>query len=136
IQVMRNEASVQAVKHKGLGLHSFVFHSAASHFTNDTLAIEVSNPCLLMIQPLEKGKLRLHVADPTKTLSKVTVKVTWPGFLGAQEVTINLPTADELAGKSVVSYLVDDHPDLLVLAAADDFSGTAIAVGASTESVI
>lgn len=107
IQILKNEATIQAVRHKESGLHGFVFHAAASRFTNDTVSIEVSNPCLMMIQPIQSGKLRLHISDPTKSLSSVTVKVAWPSLIGTKEVTINLPTALESAGKSVVAYLVE-----------------------------
>lgn len=107
IQILQNDATIQAVKHKGSGLHGFVFHDAASRFTHDTIGIEVSAPCLMMIQPVKNGTLKVHISDPTKTLSRVTVKVSWPGFTGTKEMTVDLPTAPELAGKSVVAWLVD-----------------------------
>ncbi|NGM62521.1 DNRLRE domain-containing protein [Sphingobacterium sp. SGG-5] len=109
IRILKNEKTLQAVKHKRLGLHGFVFHDAAAQFTSDTVNIQVSSPCLLMVQPIKSGKLRLHVSDPTKELTQVTVKVTWPGFNGTKEVTVNLPTTAAQAGKSVVAYLEEEQ---------------------------
>lgn len=105
IEILKNEAKIQAVKHKESGMYGFVFHDAATRFTNDTIRIAVSDPCLVMVQPLPNGKLKLNIADPTKTLSQLTVKVLWPGLAGTEEITLSLPTTAESAGKSVVSIL-------------------------------
>ncbi|WP_164109415.1 MULTISPECIES: polysaccharide lyase 8 family protein [Sphingobacterium] len=105
IEILKNEATIQAVRHKESGVYGFVFHDAATHFTNDTIRVAVSDPCLIMVQPLANGKLKLNIADPTKALSQLTVKVLWPGLAGDKEITLPLPTTAESAGKSIVSFL-------------------------------
>ncbi|SKB85501.1 chondroitin AC lyase [Sphingobacterium nematocida] len=105
IEILKNETTIQAVKHKESGVYGFVFHDAATRFTNDTISIAVSDPCLVMIQSLPSGKLKLNIADPTKTLSQLTVKVLWPGLAGIKETTLRLPTTAESAGKSIVTIL-------------------------------
>ena len=134
IEILKNEATLQAVRHKGLGLNGFVFYDETSKFINDTINIEVSKPCLLMVQPIYRGKVKLHISDPTKSLSQITVKVAWPGLIGTKEVTVNLPTGDALAGKSVVTYLNEEHTELV--ADNDDLSNTTFFWGESTPSVL
>ena len=106
IRILKNDSVVQAVKHRELGLYGFVFHEAMSRFTNDKMSIEVSSPCLMMIRPTRCGKLKLHVADPTKSLKQITIQVVWPGFIDRGKFTFDLPTEAASAGKSVVTYLV------------------------------
>lgn len=106
IKILKNEATLQAVMHRGLNLYGFAFYDPASRFITEGIDIQASDPCLLMVQPLLSGKLRLHVSDPTKTLSKITIKMRWPGFISDRELVIDLPTDPEFAGKSVCLTVV------------------------------
>ncbi|SFS59578.1 polysaccharide lyase 8 family protein [Sphingobacterium wenxiniae] len=109
VQILKNEADIQAVRHKELNLYGFVFHDTTSLFDYGDIQIEVSDPCLLMVHPLPSGELRLHVADPTKSLARVSIKMTWPRFTERIEVHVDLelPTTVETAGKSVVAYITN-----------------------------
>ena len=109
IQILNNTDQVQAVRHQTLNLHSFVFYTNNQTYANDTISVSTDKPCLLMVQPLANGKLKLNVADPTKTLTAVTLNIKWTGASAASQVTVNLPTATEYAGKSVVAYLTPDN---------------------------
>lgn len=103
ISILANTSQIQAVKHKELNLHSFVFHSANQTYSNDTISVNANRACLVMVQPLFNGKIRLHVSDPTKTLTEVTLKVKWKGEVIPRTLTVALATGVS-AGKSTVGY--------------------------------
>ncbi|RZK73649.1 MAG: hypothetical protein EOO92_18190, partial [Pedobacter sp.] len=91
ISILANTKQVQAVRHKQLNLHGFIFHSANQTYSNDTISVNADKACLVMVQPISNGKLRLHVSDPTKTQIAITLKVKWMGESAAREITIRLP---------------------------------------------
>ena len=102
IHILQNDSTLQAVQHKKLGLYGFVFYDAASKFSKENIEVQVSDPCLLILKEQGKGRFSLHVADPTKKLSKLTIKIKCKGYNNAsKEITIPLPTTEEEGGKSV-----------------------------------
>lgn len=105
ISILQNTTNIQAVRHKSLNLHSFVFLQDNQTYSNDSISVNTDKACILMIQPLPGGKLKLNVADPTKKLSSVTVSIKWTGEDTPVQTTVNLPSTTEFAGKSVVTYL-------------------------------
>lgn len=109
IDILQNTTDIQAVRHKTLNLHSFVFLKDNMTYSNDSVSVTADKACLLMVQPLANGKLKLNVADPTKTFTSVTVSIKWTGASAASQVTVNLPTETAYAGKSVVGYITPDN---------------------------
>ncbi|MNW78908.1 Chondroitinase-AC precursor [compost metagenome] len=105
ITILSNTSQIQAVRHNNLNLHSFIFHSANQTFANDTISVNADKPCLLMVQPMANGKIRLHVSDPTKTQTQITIKTKWKGENIAREITIPLITGNVYGGQTAVGYL-------------------------------
>ncbi|SOD19604.1 polysaccharide lyase family 8 super-sandwich domain-containing protein [Pedobacter xixiisoli] len=105
ITILSNTSQIQAVRHKKLNLHSFIFHSANQTFANDTISVNTDKPCLLMVQPMANGKIRLHVSDPTKAQTQITIKAKWKGENIAREITIPLITGNVYGGQTAIGYL-------------------------------
>jgi chondroitin AC lyase len=107
IQILQNTNLIQAVRHKTSNLHSFVFHAQNQTFANDTISVSTDQPCLLMVQPLANGKLKLNISDPTKTLSTITVNIKWPSLNSTKQMNISLPDG-VYKGKSAVAMIASD----------------------------
>ena len=105
IAILSNTSQIQAGRHNNLNLHSFIFHSANQTFANDTISVNADKACLLMVQPMANGKIRLHVSDPTKTQTQITIKTKWKGENIAREITIPLITGNVYGGQTAVGYL-------------------------------
>ncbi len=104
IQILENSTNIQAVRHKSLNLHSFAFWANNQTYSNDSISVNTNNACLLMIQPLANGKVKINVADPTKKLSSVVLNIKWTGRSTPEQITVNLPSG-VYAGKSEVAYI-------------------------------
>ena len=77
--VLRNDTSVQAVRHQGLERVGAVFYEAASLTVAKDSRIAVDRPCALMLAQ-DGGDLRLTVSNPAYELGKpVTLTVTVDG---------------------------------------------------------
>jgi chondroitin AC lyase len=91
LQILSNTAQLQAVKVGANWLGAALWSAGAA--TLDGQAIEVDQPCLIMMENTSDGR-RVTVADPTQQLESLKLKI------GDLARTIELPRAGD-AGKSV-----------------------------------
>jgi chondroitin AC lyase len=76
VRILENTSSKQAVLNQQSGLLQAVFYEAGRLNVNDTLAIELAEPGLLMAE-LDAGKIhKITVADPTHKLTQMTVTLS------------------------------------------------------------
>lgn len=73
IQIVRNDNVVQAVHQKALRLTQVVFYMANKLEVNDW-TMEVNQPCALQLKE-EKGRVVLHLSDPSQEQKTVTVSL-------------------------------------------------------------
>jgi chondroitin AC lyase len=100
IEIIQNTSAIQAVYHKSLDILQVIFHQAGTVNVGDK-SVSVDYPCSLM---LKKSNL-VTVADPSQTLSNISVTINVAGKI--QTKVITLPTKLEMKGSSVTVDVQD-----------------------------
>lgn len=72
MEILQNDADIQAVRHKGLHIWQIVFYRAG-RFQHKEISIEVDKPCALMIKQTQGHAPVLHIADPGQTGQAINV---------------------------------------------------------------
>ena len=72
VEILQNDADIQAVRHKGLHIWQIVFYRAG-RFQHKEMTIEVDKPCALMIKQTQGHAPVLHIADPGQTGQAINV---------------------------------------------------------------
>ena len=72
MEILQNDADIQAVRHKGLHIWQIVFYRAG-RFQHKEMSIEVDKPCALMIKQTQGHAPVLHIADPGQTGQAINV---------------------------------------------------------------
>ena len=72
VEILQNDADIQAVRHKGLHIWQIVFYRAG-RFQHKEMSIEVDKPCALMIKQTQGHAPVLHIADPGQTGQAINV---------------------------------------------------------------
>jgi len=113
IDILANNATVQAVMHRGLGLFQAAFYKAGTVKLSDGLTVRMENPGMAMLK-ITDGRLKeLTIADPLRKSARMMVTVsgtyqsadehvvTMPGKQANETlIIVDLPQ-DVYAGKSV-----------------------------------
>ncbi|MEQ9437661.1 MAG: polysaccharide lyase family 8 super-sandwich domain-containing protein [Cyclobacteriaceae bacterium] len=117
IQILANTPEIQAVQHTDLQISQVAFYEAGDIQLTDDLTLTMSTPGLAMLQMDGAQLKKLSVADPTRKLAAIHLKVSipideqgdnyqaqWNEDEGYTEITIELPQGD-YAGQSVTVTL-------------------------------
>ncbi len=99
VEVVRNDAALQAVRHRGLGILGAAFYKAGEVRTADGLACRVDTPCLVLLRFLDHA-FAVTVANPENKAAQIAVTIEAPKRLSRQTLTFDLPGGMD-AGKSV-----------------------------------
>lgn len=91
IQILKNTAELQAVKHIGLDMLQAVFYSAGA-LSVDGLLLNVDQACTVYIKDLNTKNPVLYIADPAQEKATIHVKVKLPGFAEVKNIDCSLPT--------------------------------------------
>jgi len=91
IQVLRNTAELQAVKHTGLNMLQAVFYKPGT-LIYDGASLTVDQPCTLYIKNLNTKNPVLYIADPAQENASIQVQFKPAGSITAKNITCNLPT--------------------------------------------
>jgi chondroitin AC lyase len=76
IEILANNDSVQAVRHKGLGMYGIIFYNAAS-YSDERISVETDKGCVLLLK--DKGDYyQMNVADPAQAETQINVKTKFP----------------------------------------------------------
>ncbi len=95
IEIASNEANLQAVRHKGLGIWEFIFYEAGT-FKHADMTLTVDHPCAVLVEEKADKMVELHVADPAQTEKNIKVNITCPNLFSGEK------TAEfQFAGKGV-----------------------------------
>ena len=114
IKILANSPQIQAVKHTGLGISQIVFYQAGEILVSEDVKITIDTPGLVMIHADGPVIKKITVADPSRELDFIHLKVTaqvnangnnikamWNEENGYSDIIINLPQ-EEYAGKSTI----------------------------------
>lgn len=99
VEVLANESRLQAVRHAGLDIAESVFFEPAELRINDQLAVQVDQPCLLLLRKLP-GRFAVTLSNPKNEALCVDVRVTADGQ--TLQSKVELPGGME-AGRSVTT---------------------------------
>ncbi len=112
VEIVRNEAELQAVWHRELGVACLAFYEPGRVAIRDDLAVGVDTPCLVLLRETPDG-LALSVSNPKNEAAQVAAEVSgrWQGEAvealddGARSrATFDLPGGHH-AGRSVTRTL-------------------------------
>jgi chondroitin AC lyase len=100
IKILRNDDTIQAVKHEGLARIGVVFYKAGECKV-ENFSIVVDKPCVVMLSQLNKPNIILHIADPSQQNDVIHVQVSSNKIKGGiKQIDCKLP-AKPYAGKTV-----------------------------------
>lgn len=94
IQVLKNTAELQAIKHTGLNMLQAVFYKAGN-LTADGLSLTVDQPCAVYIKNLNSKNPVFYIADPAQENASINVSLKLPGLSKTKNINCNLPTGPQ-----------------------------------------
>jgi chondroitin AC lyase len=97
--VIRNDAALQAVHHRGLDILGAAFYEAGELRTDDGLTCRVDPPCLVLLR-FHDDALAVTVSNPENKAAKIAVTIEARKRLPRQTLTFDLPGGMN-AGKSM-----------------------------------
>lgn len=90
IQILKNTAELQAVKHRGLDMLQAVFYTAGTLAYNGT-SLTVDKPCTVYIKNLNTKNPLLYIADPAQESASIQVQFKPAGSAVPKNITCKLP---------------------------------------------
>lgn len=96
VTVLSNTPRIQAVTHHQLQITGIVFHEAGSFSLNDDLIMEVSHPCLVMVN--HAGNI-VTVSDPSASVNEIII--TMSNKAGKRKTELVTLPESQFAGSSV-----------------------------------
>ena len=146
LEIIVNSDSVQAVRHKSLGVVSAIFYRAAT-LQFDDISIQSNKSCALLLKNFETDNVQVHVSDPAQTSQNIQLIAKLPAFSQAKKLTVNA-LASPNSGRSQ-HFVIDQnteifvaptqYPSVLVQAVADAYvhgGNTSINYGAAQSLVV
>ncbi|AWW31596.1 hypothetical protein DN752_16515 [Echinicola strongylocentroti] len=109
VEILVNSDTVQAARHSGLDMVQAVFYRSGSYLL-DSIKVNVSKPCVLLLKGGSTSTLHVTAADPTQGNSgvlRVGIETTALGEM--KMVDLSLPEGD-LAGSSVSGEINQSSP--------------------------
>lgn len=109
VRILANEAALQAVYHRELGITMVAFHEPGRLTVGPGLELSAGAPCLVLVRVEQGTPQYLVVSDPTQKRGTLTLELSarleaeqalWNEDKGTSSLTIDLPSGG-LAGQSV-----------------------------------
>ncbi|QIL40259.1 chondroitinase [Pedobacter sp. HDW13] len=91
IQILKNTATLQAVKHRDLNMLQAVFYTPGT-LEYDGASLSVDKPCTVYIKNLNTKTPVLYIADPAQENQLIQVQFKAAGSSTTKNITCNLPT--------------------------------------------
>lgn len=92
VEILANTDSVQAVRHKTLGVVQAIFYRAAS-LAGDNFTLRADKACAVMLKDIISASVKVHVADPSQTASTLKLRFTSPVLPSEKELECALPSS-------------------------------------------
>ncbi|MDR0833309.1 MAG: polysaccharide lyase 8 family protein [Candidatus Symbiothrix sp.] len=90
IEIVVNSDTVQAVRHKALGITELVFYKAAT-YTNGNFTLTVDTGCALILKDEETANIKVHGSDPSQSAAEIKLRVVSPAFPAGKKLVVALP---------------------------------------------
>ncbi len=103
IEIVENSESIQAIRHKSLGIWQIIFRKPAT-FKNEELILKADQPGAIMIKniDLQKGTADIHTADVAQSGKVLNFGIDIPSITkGLKAVTVDNTASGAYKGKSV-----------------------------------
>ncbi|MDR1022796.1 MAG: glycoside hydrolase family 88 protein [Prevotellaceae bacterium] len=91
VEILANTDSVQAVRHKTLGVVQAIFYRAAS-LAGGSFTLRTDKACAVMLKDIVSASVKVHVADPSQTVSTLKLRFTSPVLPSEKELECALPS--------------------------------------------
>lgn len=108
IEILANTDSVQVVRHKGLNILSLIFYKAAT-FTEGDISIYADRGCALIVKNIGTSEVELHISDPSRVQSNITLRTQFPIIEGTKELKCTLPKYPDPYAGSTYRYVVNEE---------------------------
>ncbi|MFH4967448.1 DNRLRE domain-containing protein [Gaetbulibacter sp. M240] len=100
VQILRNDANIQAVKHNTLDMMQVVFHTPGTLIAGD-ITLEVDKACALILKNISTANVSVSAADPSESYSSLKVSWSSSSISPMRELQLNLPQTDVFKGSTV-----------------------------------
>ncbi|MDH8702455.1 chondroitin AC lyase [Dysgonomonadaceae bacterium PH5-43] len=111
INILSNTEAIQAVEHKELGIVSVVFFGPATFKYNDEISIQATRACAVMIRNINSNEMTVHIADPSASLTNLSLIVSSPKLGVARELVCKFETDKAYAGSTKQYVINSDTPE-------------------------
>ncbi|MCC8144944.1 MAG: DNRLRE domain-containing protein [Bacteroidales bacterium] len=111
VRILSNTALIQAVEHIDLGIVGVVFYGPATFTYDEHTTIRATKPCTVMLRGLKENEVKVHIADPSASLTSLSLIADVPGIVGVKELTCEFPTEKAYAGSTKEFIINSDTPD-------------------------
>jgi chondroitin AC lyase len=117
IEILANTDSVQAVRHKILGIMEFVFYRAAS-YAEENFTLKTNKGCALILRDFETAAVRVQIADPSQSNAEIKLRFTSKVLTTEKELSCTMPAAPYKGASS--AFTIDNNtPDYVAPAPQD-----------------
>ncbi|MDP3393051.1 polysaccharide lyase family 8 super-sandwich domain-containing protein [Sediminibacterium sp.] len=99
IEIWANDATVQAVYHRGLDMLQIIFYQSSS-LTSNGITVSASNPCTMLLKNISSASVAVAIADPNQASSSLVIGFQNQSLVQLRTLTVAMPTA-LMAGSSV-----------------------------------
>ena len=108
ISILSNTATVQAVRHNGLGIWQIIFYQAGE-FTADQVTVKANKPCVIMLKNVTGSEVTVHVSDPSQSSAQIYLGVKTSQFTALRAAAFNMPQG-AAAGSTVSANISNANP--------------------------
>lgn len=100
VEVLANNRTIQAVKHKDLELVQAIFYRSGTLRISDQIALSMDSPGALLLKMKEGEVKEIFASDPSRSLSQLHLIITDVNTNLSEKIDIDLP-GGTFAGQSV-----------------------------------
>ncbi len=109
LNIVANNTRMQAVKHEGLDIIQIIFYEAGTYEDN-SVKVEVDNPCMVMLQDTDSPKVTMHISDPAQKPVKVNAYFDLPAIRNTRHLECNMPGG--VYSGSGTQFIIDENTPL------------------------
>ncbi|MBT9484364.1 polysaccharide lyase family 8 super-sandwich domain-containing protein [Sediminibacterium sp.] len=106
IEILANDATTQAVYHRGLDMLQIIFYQSGS-LTNNGITVSASNPCVLLLKNISSASVAVAIADPNQVASSLVIGFQNQSLVQLRTLTVAMPNA--LMAGSSVNTIIDNN---------------------------
>lgn len=130
IEIIHNTGAMQAVRHKGLGIIGIIFYAPGTFKYGNNISVRATQACAIMLKDIESDEVKVHIADPSRVLPRMSLITTLPGISGTKELKCEFPltaaqwgsTQKYIINAETPDYVVVEDPNTYVIVSEDAYA--------------